>query len=63
MKFNNYESINNEKLVLVNGGKYYGNGVYCGKHTCRVDWGVAIGKIGNNAAANLTTGGNAGWNN
>jgi len=55
-----------EKLELeatkgIIGGKYYGNGVSCGKYTCTVDWGKAIGIIGNNSAANVTTGGAAGW--
>ncbi|MFC6176408.1 leucocin A/sakacin P family class II bacteriocin [Companilactobacillus huachuanensis] len=27
----------------MNGGKYYGNGVYCGKKTCQVDWGQTWG--------------------
>nr|CCA94748.1 Ent35-MccV [synthetic construct] len=42
-------------------GKYYGNGVSCNKKGCSVDWGRAIGIIGNNSAANLATGGAAGW--
>jgi len=48
-------------LKDVKGGTYYGNGLSCGKHTCSVDWGKAIGIIGNNSAANLYTGGKAGW--
>lgn len=26
--------------------KYYGNGVYCNKHTCHVNWGEARQSIG-----------------
>ncbi|EHE85062.1 leucocin A/sakacin P family class II bacteriocin [Latilactobacillus sakei] len=51
-----------KEVTAITGGKYYGNGVHCGKHSCTVDWGTAIGNIGNNAAANWATGGNAGWN-
>lgn len=43
------------------GSMYYGNGLSCNKSGCSVDWGKAISIIGNNAAANLTTGGAAGW--
>ncbi|MEG0286711.1 MAG: leucocin A/sakacin P family class II bacteriocin [Vagococcus sp.] len=50
------------EIQSINGGKYYGNGVTCDKKGCRVDWGKAIGIIGNNAAANWATGGAAGWN-
>jgi len=50
-----------KKIKEVVGGTYYGNGVSCGKHACSVDWGKAIGIIGNNSVANLTTGGAAGW--
>ncbi|MBO1086040.1 MULTISPECIES: leucocin A/sakacin P family class II bacteriocin [Enterococcus] len=48
-------------MSQVVGGKYYGNGVSCNKKGCSVDWGKAIGIIGNNSAANLATGGAAGW--
>jgi hypothetical protein len=47
----------------VDAATYYGNGVYCNKKKCWVDWGKAVKIIGNNAAANLFTRGNAGWNN
>ncbi|WP_057875102.1 leucocin A/sakacin P family class II bacteriocin [Liquorilactobacillus aquaticus] len=46
----------------MNGGKNYGNGVYCTKkHGYKVDWGQAWSIIGNNSAANSTTRGAAGW--
>lgn len=51
-----------KEMQLTTGGKYYGNGVSCNKNGCTVDWSKAIGIIGNNAAANLTTGGAIGWN-
>lgn len=46
-------SINEQDLKNITGGKYYGNGVYCGKKTCQVDWGQAWGAIGNNLASSL----------
>ncbi|HFC9129534.1 leucocin A/sakacin P family class II bacteriocin [Enterococcus faecium] len=55
------EKLTVKEMSQVVGGKYYGNGVSCNKKGCSVDWGKAIGIIGNNAAANLTTGGKAGW--
>lgn len=57
----NVKELSSQAMHRIKGGKYYGNGVSCGKHTCTVDWGRAIGIIGNNAAANLATGGAAGW--
>lgn len=53
----NTNKLNTQELKKINGGKYYGNGVSYNKHGCK-----AIGIIGNNAAANLYYGGNAGWN-
>lgn len=50
-----------KEMSQVVGGKYYGNGVSCNKKGCSVNWGKAIGIIGNNSAANLATGGAAGW--
>lgn len=60
-----YKMLNKNELNTIAGGKtkYYGNGVYCNSKKCWVDWSKAIGIIGNNAAANLATGGKAGWNN
>lgn len=58
------EKLTKKELAQVIGGKYYGNGVSCTKKKgCTVDWGKAIGIIGNNSAANLATGGAAGWKN
>ena len=48
-------------LSRVHADTYYGNGVYCNKHTCHVDWGKAWSNIFNNSAANWFTGGHAGW--
>lgn len=45
----------------VHADTYYGNGVYCNKHTCHVDWGKAWGNIVNNSSVNWLTGGQAGW--
>ncbi|MDE3281145.1 leucocin A/sakacin P family class II bacteriocin [Lacticaseibacillus parahuelsenbergensis] len=50
------------KVTGGGGGKYYGNGVYCTKKKCYVNWREAINSIGNNMAANWFTGGQAGWN-
>ncbi|WP_125709979.1 leucocin A/sakacin P family class II bacteriocin [Lacticaseibacillus porcinae] len=58
----NTNKLNTQELKKINGGKYYGNGRSCNKHGCKVVWGKAIGIIGNNAAVNLHSGGNAGWN-
>ncbi|MEO1768910.1 leucocin A/sakacin P family class II bacteriocin [Candidatus Enterococcus ferrettii] len=58
----NVKELSVKELRKITGGKYYGNGLSCGKHSCSVDWGKAIGIIGNNAAANWATGGAAGWN-
>ncbi|MDH5039550.1 leucocin A/sakacin P family class II bacteriocin [Enterococcus faecalis] len=55
------KKMDKKEMVKVKGGKYYGNGVSCGKTSCSVDWGKAIGIIGNNSAANWATGGAAGW--
>lgn len=52
-----------KELQSTKGGKYYGNGLYCNKKGCTVDWGQAVSIILNNAAANWATGGAAGWNN
>lgn len=41
--------------------KYYGNGVYCNKQTCRVNWAQAWGKIIKNSAENMMTFGSSGW--
>lgn len=57
----NVKELSTKEMEKISGGKYYGNGLSCGKHTCSVDWGKAIGVIGNNAAANWATGGAAGW--
>lgn len=59
----NVKELSVTEISKVNGGKYYGNGVSCttGKG-CTVDWSKVVSVIGNNAAANLATGGNAGWN-
>lgn len=43
----------------VHADTYYGNGVYCNKHTCHVDWGDAIGSIANNIVAGVGQG--MGW--
>lgn len=48
-------------LSHVNTDTYYGNGLYCNKHKCYVDWGKAWVNIANNSAANWLTGGQAGW--
>ncbi len=55
------KKLTSKEMAQVVGGKYYGNGVSCNKKGCSVDWGKAIGIIGNNSAANLATGGGAGW--
>lgn len=34
-------------LSKVHADTYYGNGVYCNRHTCHVDWSQAVGDIGN----------------
>lgn len=57
----NAKELTNEELQAINGGVYYGNGLTCTKHGCSVDWGTAIGTIGNNSAANWLTVGAAGW--
>lgn len=44
------------KITGNEGGKYYGNGVYCIKKKCCVNWGEDINRIGNNMAANWFTG-------
>lgn len=41
--------------------KSYGNGVYCNKHTCHVNWGEAWGSIIRNSAENIISFGNSGW--
>lgn len=51
-----------EMQKILGGATYYGNGVYCNSKKCWVDWGKAVGTIGNNSAANLASGGAAGWN-
>ncbi|MBF7102138.1 class II bacteriocin [Pediococcus pentosaceus] len=38
--------LNDKELKNVVGGKYYDNGVHCGKKTCYVDWGQATASIG-----------------
>ncbi|MBC9789560.1 leucocin A/sakacin P family class II bacteriocin [Carnobacterium maltaromaticum] len=58
----NVKELSVKEMQLIKGGKYYGNGLSCNKKGCTVDWGTAIGIIGNNAAANWATGGAAGWN-
>nr|B3A0N4.1 RecName: Full=Bacteriocin weissellin-A [Weissella paramesenteroides] len=41
--------------------KNYGNGVYCNKHKCSVDWATFSANIANNSVAMAgLTGGNAG---
>lgn len=41
------EKLNLNELESINGGKYYGNGLYCDdKYGCRVDWSQAIPAIG-----------------
>jgi hypothetical protein len=55
------KKLNLREMKNVVGGTYYGNGVSCNKKGCSVDWGKAISIIGNNSAANLATGGAAGW--
>ena len=39
---NKKKVIDENSLSLISGGKYYGNGVSCGKHTCKVNWGQAL---------------------
>lgn len=60
---NNAKVLSMKELQSTKGGKYYGNGLYCNKKGCTVDWGQAVSIILNNAAANWATGGAAGWNN
>ena len=43
-------------LSHVNADTYYGNGVYCNKHTCHVDWGDAVGSVANNIVAGIGQG-------
>ncbi|MFC3931886.1 hypothetical protein ACVR0S_01150 [Streptococcus dentapri] len=58
-----FTTIDADMLMAVEGGKYYGNGVYSDPYNgVQVDWGRTIVSIGNNSTANLLTGGNAGWN-
>ncbi|QCX26001.1 bacteriocin [Companilactobacillus futsaii] len=50
--------IDENSLSLISGGKYYGNGVSCGKHTCKVNWGQAwnesVNRWGNSWVNGLT---------
>ncbi|WP_282802078.1 leucocin A/sakacin P family class II bacteriocin [Secundilactobacillus kimchicus] len=40
---NHVEEIKVERLAVITGGKYYGNGVTCTKkHGCSVNWGQAM---------------------
>lgn len=45
------KELSTQELSKIIGGKYYGNGVYCGKKTCHVDWAQAWGSIGDNMVA------------
>lgn len=40
----------------VNADTYYGNGVYCNKNGCKVDWGQAVSSIANNIVAGAAQG-------
>jgi len=51
MNESHFNELDLESLSTINGGKYYGNGVYCGKKTCQVDWGQAWGSIAGNMVA------------
>lgn len=51
--------LSEKELKKIMGGKYYGNGVYCGKNKCRVDWGQAWGCSVNRWGAAVGTGGKA----
>lgn len=41
-----FKELSVEEMRQVKGGKYYGNGVYCNKEKCWVDWNKAQGEIG-----------------
>lgn len=58
----NLQTISEDNMKNIIGGKYYGNGVYCGKKTCQVDWSQAWGAIGNNLV-NSIAGGAGGMSN
>ncbi|MBF7103385.1 MULTISPECIES: leucocin A/sakacin P family class II bacteriocin [Lactobacillaceae] len=36
------EKLTEKEMANIIGGKYYGNGVTCGKHSCSVNWGQAF---------------------
>lgn len=47
IKTNTFERVAVEDLAKINGGAtYYGNGVYCNKKKCWVEWGQAGSCIG-----------------
>ena len=33
------KALTKKELLVISGGKYYGNGVYCTKKGCHVNWG------------------------
>ncbi|MCT3029022.1 class II bacteriocin [Pediococcus parvulus] len=54
------EKLTEKEMANIIGGKYYGNGLYCGKHSCSVDGGKATTCIINNGAMAWATGGHQG---
>ncbi|MFV8043811.1 MULTISPECIES: Blp family class II bacteriocin [Streptococcus] len=66
--FEQFEVMDNVELSTIEGGKgsgktvYQGNGLYCNKVKCWVDWSQTWTTIANNSVMNGLTGGNAGWN-
>jgi len=53
---NNLKELNTKDLANVIGGKYYGNGVSCGKKSCSVNWSQAWGCIGNRSSTAISSG-------
>lgn len=54
----NVKELSVKEMQLTKGGKYYGNGVSCEKHSCSVNWGQAwnesLNRWGNSIAGGLT---------
>ncbi|QQC49087.1 leucocin A/sakacin P family class II bacteriocin [Streptococcus dysgalactiae] len=65
--FEKFDFMDNEKHAYIDGGAgsgktvYQGNGLYCNKVKCWVNWAETWTTIANNSVMNVLTGGNAGW--